>query len=108
MRLAVLLATAVLAVPSLSAQRLVPTGGEWLIGPTDHAGKIELEIRYGEGGRHSSNWGRTIPVSGVVGLWAADMRGSGSAVHFKIVRAGGTLNCEGGEGTSVTSHSTLQ
>ncbi len=36
-----------------------------------------------------------MPSSQLVGLSAADMRGSGVTVHFKIVRSAGTLDCEG-------------
>ena len=76
MRFAVLLVAALLAAPVLSAQHTVPSGGQWLIEPDDHSGRVQLTIRYGEG-RTSSNWGRDVPLSELVGLSAADMRGSG-------------------------------
>ena len=96
MRFPVLLVAGFLAAPApaLSAQLSVPSGGQWMIEPADHAGKIQLNIRYGEG-RHSSNWGRDVPLSDLVGLSRADMGGSGATVHFKIVRSAGTLDCEG-------------
>jgi len=94
MRFAVLLVASFLAVPILSAQRSVPSDGQWLIEPADHSGRVQLTIRYGEG-RHSSNWGRDVPVRDLVGLSAADRGGSGATVHFKIVRSAGTLTCEG-------------
>ena len=97
MRLAVLL-LGFLAAPVLAAQHRVPSGGEWLIEPSDHPGRVQLDIRYGEErGRYSSNWGRDVPLGELVGLSAADMRGGGAGVtvHFKIVRSAGTLDCEG-------------
>src|SRR5256886_13997835 len=96
MRFAVLLVAGFLAAPVLAAQHPVPSDGQWLIETGHHSGKVELNIRYGEwGGRHSSNWGRTVPLSQLVGLSEADMAGSGVTVHFKIVRSAGTLDCEG-------------
>ena len=94
MRFAVLLLIGSLAAPTLSAQRAVPSDGQWLIEPADQSGKVQLTIRYGDD-RHSSNWGRDVALSEFVGLSAADMRGSGEPVHFKIVRSAGTLTCEG-------------
>src|SRR5919108_428850 len=94
MRSAVLLLIACLAAPVLSAQRAIPSTGQWLIDPSDHPGKVQLNIRYGERG-HSSNWGRIVPVSELVGLSPADMNGPGTTVRFKIVRSAGTLSCEG-------------
>ena len=94
MRFAVLLVAGFLAAPVLSAQHTVPSGGQWLIEPADHAGRVQLTIRYGED-RHSSDWGRDVPLSELVGLSAAEMGGSGATVHFKIVRSAGTLSCEG-------------
>src|SRR5256886_15406373 len=96
MRFAVLLVAGFVAAPVLAAQHPVPSDGQWLIETGHHSGKVELNIRYGEwGGRHSSNWGRTVPLSQLVGLSEADMAGSGVTVHFKIVRSAGTLDCEG-------------
>src|SRR5256886_9248227 len=96
MRFAVLLVAGFLAAPVLAAQHPVPSDGQWLIETGHQSGKVELNIRYGEGGgRHSSNWGRTVPLSQLVGLSEADMRGAGVTVHFKIVRSAGTLDCEG-------------
>ncbi|HKC38828.1 MAG TPA: hypothetical protein VKC15_04750, partial [Gemmatimonadales bacterium] len=94
MRFAALLVAAFLAAPMLAAQHSVPSGGQWLIDPSDQSGKVQLTISYGEG-RYSSNWGRDVPSSELVGLSAADMDGSGTTVHFKIVRSAGTLTCEG-------------
>ena len=94
MRFAVLLVASFLAAPALSAQHVVPSDGQWLIDPSDHSGRVQLTVRYGEG-RYSSNWGRDVPLSELVGLSATDMRGSGTTVHFKIVRSAGTLACEG-------------
>ena len=94
MRFAVLLVAAFLAAPPLSAQHSIPSGGQWLIEPTDQSGKVQLTIRYGES-RHSSDWGRDVPVSELVGLSASDMGGPGTTVHFKLVRSAGTLTCEG-------------
>ena len=94
MRLAVLFLAALLAAPSLSAQHEVPSSGQWLIDSSDEAGKVQLTVRYGDG-RYSSNWGRDIAMSELVGLSAADMGGAGHPVHFKIVRSAGTLTCEG-------------
>ncbi|HEV8400741.1 MAG TPA: hypothetical protein VGQ18_13000, partial [Gemmatimonadales bacterium] len=36
-----------------------------------------------------------MPLGEFVGLSAAEMRGSGVTVHFKIVRSAGTLDCDG-------------
>ncbi len=96
MRLAVLLLVASLAAPVLSAQRVVPSGGQWLIEPGERSAKIRLTIRFGER-RYSDNWNSQddVPLSELVGLSAADMRGSGVTVHFKIVRSAGTLDCDG-------------
>ena len=94
MRFAVLLVAAFLAAPPLSAQHSIPSGGQWLIEPTDQSGKVQLTIRYGEG-RHSSDWGRDVPVSELVGLSTSDMGGPGTTGHFKLVRSAGTLTCEG-------------
>src|SRR5580765_4505129 len=69
MRFAVLLLSSVLAAPILSAQRAVPSGGQWLIEPGDHAGTIQLSVRYGERG-NSSNWSRDVPLGEFVGLSA--------------------------------------
>ena len=108
MRLPVLLLTSLLIAPVLSAQRAVPSGGQWLIEPGDHAGTIQLSVRYGERG-YSSNWSRDVPLGEFVGLSAADMRGSGVTVHFKIVRSAGTLDCEGWfEGGKGSGHFTYQ
>src|SRR5436190_1264238 len=93
MRFAVLLLASILATPVLSAQRAVPSGGQWLIDPGERSGTVQLSVRYGERG-YSSNWSR-VPLGELVGLSAADMRGSGATVHFKIVRSAGTLDCEG-------------
>ena len=96
------------AVPALAAQDPVPSGGQWLIEPGDHTGKVQLNIRYGDG-RHSSNWGRDVPLSELVGLSTADMGGSGATVHFKIVRSAGTLDCEGWfRGGNGSGHFTYQ
>jgi hypothetical protein len=97
MRFAVLLLLAFLAAPVLSAQRTVPSGGQWLIDPGEHSGTVQLSVRYSERGErgYSSNWSRDVPLSEFVGLSAADLRGSGVTVHFKIVRSAGTLDCEG-------------
>src|SRR5438552_16661626 len=96
MRFAVLLLASFLAAPVLSAQHTVPSGGQWLIEPSERSGIVRLTIRYGER-RYSDNWNSQddVPVSQLVGLSAADMRGSGVTVHFKIVRSAGTLDCEG-------------
>src|SRR5262245_49759354 len=94
MRFAVLLVAGVLATLVLSAQRPIPTDGEWLIGPSRHSDNVQLTIRYGEG-RHSENWGRTVPTSELEGLSDADMGSPGATVHFRIVRSAGTLTCEG-------------
>ena len=94
MRLPVLLLTSLLIAPVLPAQRTVPSGGQWLIEPGEESATLQLNVRYGEG-RHSSNWGRDVSLREFVGLSAADMNGTGVAVHFKIVRAAGTLECEG-------------
>ena len=88
MRFAVLLLVAFLAAPVLQAQqRAVPTGGQWLIEPAERSGNVRLTIRYGER-RYSDNWNSQddVPLSELVGLSAADMRGSGVTAHFKIVR----------------------
>src|SRR5438094_676489 len=96
MRFAVLLLTGILAAPVLSAQRVVPSGGQWLIETGERSGMVRLTIRYGER-RSWDNWNSQddVPVSQLVGLSAADMRGSGVTVHFKIVRSAGALDCEG-------------
>src|SRR5437667_3922826 len=96
MRFAVLPLASFLAAPVLSAQHTVPSGGQWLIEPSERSGIVRLTIRYGER-RYSDNWNSQddVPVSQLVGLSAADMRGSGVTVHFKIVRSAGTLDCEG-------------
>ncbi len=94
MRFAVLLLAGFLAAPILSAQRAVPSDGQWLIEPGEHSGTVQLSVRYGERG-YSSNWSRDVPLGEFVGLSAADMGGSGVTVHFKIVRSAGTLDCEG-------------
>src|SRR4029077_14789489 len=88
--------TVLSAVPALSAQRTVPSGGQWLIEPAEHSGMVRLTIRYGER-RYSDSWNSQddVPLSELVGLSAADMGGSGATVHFKIVRSAGTLTCEG-------------
>ena len=49
MRLAVLLLAGCLAAPILSAQHPVPSSGQWLIEPSDEAGKVQLTVRYGDG-----------------------------------------------------------
>ena len=84
------------ALPAVSAQRTVPTTGQWLIDPGEHAGMVRLTIRYGER-RYENSWNSQddVPMSEFVGLSAADMGGSGATVHFKIVRSAGTLDCEG-------------
>ena len=96
MRFAVLLLATFLAAPVLSAQRTVPSGGQWLIEPGEHPGIVRLTIRYGER-RYSDNWNSQddVPMSQLVGLSAAEMGGAGTTVHFKIVRSAGTLTCEG-------------
>src|SRR5213592_360666 len=96
MRFAVLLLASFLAAPVLSAQHTVPSGGQWLIEPGERSGIVRLTIRYGER-RSWDNWNSQddVPLSQLVGLSAADMRGSGVTVHFKIVRSAGTLDCEG-------------
>src|SRR3989442_1527483 len=96
MRFAVLLLASFLAASVLSAQHTVPSGGQWLIEPGERPGIVRLTIRYGER-RYSDNWNSQddVPLSQLVGLSAADMGGSGAAVHFKIVRSAGTLTCEG-------------
>src|SRR5207247_9090871 len=96
MRFAALLLIAFLAAPLLSAQRVVPAGGQGLIEPGERSGIVRLTIRYGER-RSWDNWNSQddVPLSQLVGLSAADMRGSGVTVHFKIVRSAGTLDCEG-------------
>jgi hypothetical protein len=76
MRFAVLFVAALVAVPALSAQRAVPSEGQWLIEQSDHSGRIQLTVRYGEG-RYSNNWGQDVPMSELVGLSKADMGGSG-------------------------------
>jgi len=73
MRFAVLLLASILAIPLLSAQRTVPSGGQWLIEPGDHPGTVQLSVRYGERG-NSSNWSRDVALREFVGLSAADMR----------------------------------
>src|SRR5882762_6112736 len=96
MRFAVLLLAGVLAAPVLSAQRTVPSGGQWLIEPGERSGFVRLTIRYGERRYHDSwNSQDDVPVSQLAGLPAADLGGSGATVHFKIVRSAGTLDCEG-------------
>ena len=45
---AVLLLTGVLAAPGLSAQRPVPSGGQWQIDRRHHSDRLQLNIRYGE------------------------------------------------------------
>src|SRR6266699_961757 len=108
MRFAVLLLIAFLAAPLLSAQRVVPSGGQWLIEPSEHAGTVQLSVRYGERG-YSSNWSRDVPLREFVGLSAADMGGAGVTVHFKIVRSAGTLDCEGWfDGAKGSGHFTYQ
>ena len=101
MRFAVLLLASFLAAPVLSAQHTVPSGGQWLIEPGERSGIVRLTIRYGER-RYSDNWNSQddVPLSQLVGLSAADMRGSGVTVHFKIVRSAGTLDREGGSTTA--------
>src|SRR5881396_3268423 len=96
MRFAALLLIAFLAAPLLSAQRVVPSGGQWLIEPGERSGIVRLTIRYGER-RSWDKWNSQddVPLSQLVGLSAADMGGSGVTVHFKIVRSAGTLDCEG-------------
>jgi len=94
MRCAVLLLASILATPLLSAQRTVPSGGQWLIEPGYHPGTVQLSVRYGERG-NSSNWSRDVALREFVALSAADKRGSGVTVRFKIVRSAGTLDCEG-------------
>src|SRR6266850_3384609 len=96
MRFAVLVLITLLAAPILSAQHYVPSGGQWLIEPGEHAGIVRLTIRYGER-RYSDNWNSQddVPSSQLVGLSAADMGGTGVTVHFKIVRSAGTLTCDG-------------
>ena len=110
MRFAVLLLIAFLAAPLLSAQRVVPSGGQWLIEPGERSAIIRLTIRYGER-RSRDNWNSQddVPLSQLVGLSAADMGGSGVTVHFKIVRSAGTLTCEGWfEGGKGSGHFTYQ
>ncbi len=96
MRFAVLLLAGILAAPVLSAQRVVPSGGQWLIEAGERSSMVRLTIRYGER-RSWDSWNSQddVPVSQLVGVTAADMRGSGVTVHFKIVRSAGTLDCEG-------------
>jgi hypothetical protein len=96
MRFAVLLLVVFLAAPVLSAQHPVPSGGQWLIEPGEHQGIVRLTIRYGER-RYSDSWDtqEDVPSSELVGLSPADMGGSGTTVHFMIVRSAGTLTCEG-------------
>jgi hypothetical protein len=81
-RFAVLLLAAFLSAPVLSAQHSVPSGGQWLIEPADQPGKVQLTIRYGED-RYSSNWGRDVLASDLVGLSAASMGRSGTTVHLQ-------------------------
>ncbi len=108
MRFAVLFLASILATTLLSGQRTVPSGGQWLIDPGDHSGTVQLSVRYGERG-NSSNWSRDVPLREFVGLSAADMRGSGATVHFKIVRSAGTLDCEGWfDGGKGSGHFTYQ
>src|SRR5262245_42088508 len=94
MRFTVILSAGLLAASTLSAQRPVPSDGQWLIERSNRPGKLQLNVRYGDG-LHSSNWGRQMTLSELVGLSAADMEGSGTVVHFRIVRSAGTLTCEG-------------
>src|SRR6266481_3538878 len=96
MRFAVLLLAGILAAPVLSAQRVVPSGGQWLIEAGERSSMVRLTIRYGER-RSWDSWNSQddVPVSQLVGLTAADMRGSGVTVHVRIVRSAGTLDCEG-------------
>src|ERR1051326_5048998 len=108
MRFAVLFLASILAAPAVSAQRAVPSSGQWLIDPGEHPGTIQLSVRYGERG-YSSNWSRDVSLREFVGLSAAEMRGSGVTVHFKIVRSAGTLDCEGWfEGGKGSGHFTYQ
>ena len=96
MKSPVLLLAALLVAPSLSAQRAVPSGGQWLIDPGEHSGVVRLTIRYGER-RYENSWNSQddVPLSELVGLSAADMGGTGATVHFGIVRSAGTLDCDG-------------
>src|ERR1043166_10302721 len=71
MRFAVLFLASILAAPVLSAQRAVPSGGQWLIDPGEHPGTIQLSVRYGERG-YSSNWSRDVSLREFVGLSAAE------------------------------------
>jgi hypothetical protein len=104
MRFAILLTVSFLSAPALAAQRPhpVPAGGQWLIDRKEGSGRIDLNVRYGEGA-HFSNWGRRISLGELQGLSPADMDGPGKAVQFRIVRPAGTLICEGwfrdGEGS---------
>ncbi len=111
MRFAVLLLISFLAAPVLSAQQhAVPSGGQWLIEPGERAGIVRLTIRYGER-RYSDSWNSQddVPMSQLVGLSAAEMGGSGTTVHFKIVRSAGTLDCEGWfDGGKGSGHFTYQ
>ena len=110
MRFAVLLLASFLAAPVLSAQHTAPSGGQWLIEPGEHSGIVRLTVRYGER-RYSDNWNSQddVPLSQLVGLSAAEMGGSGVTVHFKIVRAAGTLTCEGWfDGGKGSGHFTYQ
>src|SRR5882724_11671126 len=93
MKFAALLATVLIVTP-LAAQRAVPSDGQWLIDRYERTGKLHLDIRYGEDG-HSSSWGRPIALSELTGLSTGEMEGAGATVHFKIVRAAGTLACDG-------------
>src|SRR5256885_11054933 len=74
------------------SQHSVPSDGQWLIEPADHSGKVQLTIRYGEG-RHSSNWGRDVPLSEPMGLSAADMGGSRSEEHTSELQSPCNLVC---------------
>src|SRR2546422_11183591 len=93
MRFAVLL-LAFLAAPILSAQHAVPSDGQWLIEPGEHAGTVQLAVHYGERG-YSRNWSRDVPQREVVGLSAADAGGSGVTVPLQILRPAGPRDCEG-------------
>ena len=111
MRFAVLLLVASLAAPVLSAQQhAVPSDGQWLIEPGERSGNVRLTIRYGERRYHDSwNSQDDVPMSQLVGLSAAEMGGSGTTVHFRIVRSAGTLTCEGWfEGGKGSGHFTYQ
>jgi hypothetical protein len=59
------------------------------------ADRVDLSLSHGEG-NHRSQYGRTMPLSELEGIRAADfVAGDGGPIRFRIAREAGTIDCVG-------------